>query len=386
MIFPNQVASVSIILDIKGLDTLISLRDKTAANLDYALSSYAKSGYSTRPTFVYCDWRSRLSSATKSAACCWKCLASTASEDNEDDSFATDRASSLPSTAPLLSAVDATNSKLNLPTPQLSSSSSSSPHGAVVDAIEYYQILLEQYNELVEVKQQEFICWHAWHERLEFRNAEAELGNDRSTAMPGASLYESSMTIDEEDENLDSSIFNSGNSFLYDREEDSHLDGSVSSKNDDASVTLGGADSAPRNANRSFRAANRMVSQAQPKYIRQARTFAEATEAAISKGDAGQAAREEIDNPPKCGIHNNNEASEIDATAASRTDNGCYTTTLPYSNLLERPGCENDSTANNSQQLPPLHSVVEKEDNQVCCFRLSGDSVNSREMKRVSLN
>ena len=61
-LFPNQVASVSIILDVKGLDTLISIRDRTAANLDYALATYASSNYRNRPTFiVYHSWREMIS-------------------------------------------------------------------------------------------------------------------------------------------------------------------------------------------------------------------------------------------------------------------------------------------------------------------------------------
>tara|TARA_B110000971_G_scaffold154621_1_gene158043 strand:+ start:902 stop:1477 length:576 start_codon:yes stop_codon:yes gene_type:complete len=60
-LFPNQVASVSIILDVKGLDTLISLRNKTAANLDYALAQHAKSNFTVRPKFVFHNWRRSLS-------------------------------------------------------------------------------------------------------------------------------------------------------------------------------------------------------------------------------------------------------------------------------------------------------------------------------------
>jgi hypothetical protein len=56
-------------------------------------------------------------------------------------------------------------------------------YGVEVDAIEYYQVLLEQYNELVETKQQEFICWHAWHEKLEYRNAtqQSNAANDNNS-------------------------------------------------------------------------------------------------------------------------------------------------------------------------------------------------------------
>jgi len=44
-------------------------------------------------------------------------------------------------------------------------------HGTRVDAIEYYEFLLDQYNEIVATKQQELITWHAWHEQTEYRNA-----------------------------------------------------------------------------------------------------------------------------------------------------------------------------------------------------------------------
>jgi len=60
---------------------------------------------------------------------------------------------SRPSQTPLLSAVDATNSNLNLPTPALSVEPP--PYGEEVDSIEFYQVLLEQYNELVEGRMQE---------------------------------------------------------------------------------------------------------------------------------------------------------------------------------------------------------------------------------------
>ena len=66
-LFPGQVASVAIVLDVKGLDTLISLRDKTAIELDYALATRAKTG--KRPTFIFHNWKSRLEGAKNMLLC-----------------------------------------------------------------------------------------------------------------------------------------------------------------------------------------------------------------------------------------------------------------------------------------------------------------------------
>ena len=49
-------------LDVKGLDTLIGLRDKTAMELDYALATRAKTG--KRPTFIFHNWKSRMIKAS----------------------------------------------------------------------------------------------------------------------------------------------------------------------------------------------------------------------------------------------------------------------------------------------------------------------------------
>jgi hypothetical protein len=104
-LFPNQVASVSIVLDVKGLDTLIKLRDKTAAQLDYALATYARSRYKRRPTFVFHNWRSRLGSL-------WRRPSSTRPE--RLPLRAGDSADPAAQQTPLLSAVDATNNRLNV--------------------------------------------------------------------------------------------------------------------------------------------------------------------------------------------------------------------------------------------------------------------------------
>jgi hypothetical protein len=173
-LFPDQVASVSIVLDVKGLDTLIKLREKTASQLDYALASYAKSKYKVRPTFVFHNWTSRLKqlcglgpSKTNPNA---SPLRNTTAEGAEYT------AGGEVAQTPLLEAVDATNNRLDVGVTPLTNSSAP-PYGAEVDSIEYYQILLEQYNDLVETKQQEFICWHAWHEQQKYRDAEASKRN-----------------------------------------------------------------------------------------------------------------------------------------------------------------------------------------------------------------
>ena len=51
-LFPNEVAGVAIVLDVKGLDSLIGLRDRTAGELDLALALYAKSRYKVRLVFL----------------------------------------------------------------------------------------------------------------------------------------------------------------------------------------------------------------------------------------------------------------------------------------------------------------------------------------------
>lgn len=135
-LFPNQVASVSIVLDVKGLDTLIKLRDKTAAQLDYALATYARSRYKRRPTFVFHNWRSRLGSL-------WRRPSSTRPE--RLPLRAGDSADPAAQQTPLLSAVDATNNRLNVGVKSLTGGGGPPPFGSEVDAIEYYQILLEQY-------------------------------------------------------------------------------------------------------------------------------------------------------------------------------------------------------------------------------------------------
>jgi len=160
-LFPGQVASVSIILDVKGLDTLINLRDKTAAKLDYALATFARSNYKKRPTFVYRNFRS----------CCWPFSSgnSHSNEDEEDDLL-----DDLP-TSPLMPQPDSDNDtrrKKSSSKVQMKKLTSSLPaNGTRVDTIDYYENLLEQYNEIVAVKQRELIAWHAWHEQTEYRNA-----------------------------------------------------------------------------------------------------------------------------------------------------------------------------------------------------------------------
>ena len=158
-------------LDVKGLDTLIKLRDKTASQLDYALAQHAKSNYKVRPTFVFHNLPSRL----RTFCNFFDVLGN---DKKTNPSYSPLRASSsqaAPDAAqtPLLSAVDATNNRLNVGVTPLTGANgalTSPPYGSEIDSIEYYQILLEQYNELVETKQQEFICWHAWHEQTTYKN------------------------------------------------------------------------------------------------------------------------------------------------------------------------------------------------------------------------
>ncbi|GMH80812.1 hypothetical protein TrST_g10630 [Triparma strigata] len=208
-LFPNQIASCSIVLDVKGLDTLISLRDKTAFQLDYALACFAKSGYKKRPTFVFHNWKSRLNAVKN------RFLPAGAQSTNPNhEVLRRNERASRPSQTPLLSAIDTHNSNINVNVAKLSTSSAPPPYGCEVDSIEYYQILLEQYNELVETKQQEFICWHAWHEKQEEEEnvwEDGEEGDEEEEESPlNPGIDAGSSGIDEESQQYTKTIKDDG--------------------------------------------------------------------------------------------------------------------------------------------------------------------------------
>ncbi|GMH78867.1 hypothetical protein TL16_g07961 [Triparma laevis f. inornata] len=229
-LFPNQIASCSIVLDVKGLDILISLRDKTAFQLDYALADFAKSGYKKRPTFVFHNWKSRLNAIKN------KCLPAGSKSTNPNYEVLRRRneRASRPSQTPLLSAIDTHNSNINLNVAKLSTSSAPPPYGCEVDAIEYYQILLEQYNELVETKQQEFICWHAWHEKQE--EEEEDMDGEEEEEESPLILGAVSSVLEEEDKSQQT-----------ENDSQQQQQQQQKSKDDDSSHSLRSLQSAPSN-------------------------------------------------------------------------------------------------------------------------------------------